>query len=59
MEKPKDTQFVEKLLEFSGTPWLITVGTKETQKTPNYIFTFCSFETNFNIILPIIRQYTK
>jgi len=58
MEKPKDTQYAEKLLEFSGTPSLITICTREAQKCPNYIFTFCFFEIDFNIILPITLQYT-
>lgn len=59
IEKPKDTQSVEKLLEFSGTPRLITVCTRETKKSPDYTFTFCFFESNFNIIFPITLQFTK
>jgi len=59
MKKPKNTQSAEKLLEFSGTPSLITICTRETQKCPNYIFTFCFFEIDFNIMLPITLHYTK
>ena len=54
MKKSIDTQFVEKILEFSGTPRLITVCTREIQRSLNYIFTFCFFEINFNIIFNVV-----